>query len=423
MGLPPLSLKKDDERVLGKLSFRIDASGGDLLGPDSWVKTYTVMLPVTRDILEAGKVARLIASKPIEHFQAALEGANAYALGDIERLETTLGTEKLDQQRREGSRRLKEIEAAKQKLAEDYAQSEETQGNTGVQTRAGSTTGDRRTGVSREEAEAKYSVLQEEADKVEGRLKELEAESNRISPANWLLFEALDLVVGATKDDPRNILRQARLHYKNEMAREGKIPTGHGLLIELNRRTGAHRAELCDEADRMLRSEHAHWDEVMKSPRRLAERIEELLHVNEVLHVGRDTVPIQPAANFARRMLSSTYASDVTYQPFLQTFIEDTSVSLEELAEQITDKCNKLPLLFDTDRGTAAVSAFVAPAAKPNARSRRNRNAGGNGMQSIYPEGETTGCRHCGELTHYVKNCELAKAVKALREKRTQSQK
>lgn len=419
MGLPPLSLKKDDERVLEKLSFRIDASGGDLLGPESWVKTYTVMLPVTRDILEAGKVARLIASKPIEHFQAALEGANAYALGDIERLETTLGTEKLDQQRRKGSRRLKELEAAMQKVVDDYAQKEGTLENTGVQTRAGSATGDRRT----EEAEAKYTVLQNEVDTIENKLKELEAESDSISPANWLLFEALDLVIGTTKDDPRNILRQARLHYKNEMAREGKIPTGYGLLVELHRRTGAHRAELCDEADRMLRPEHAHWDEVMKSPRRLAERIEELLHVNEVLHVGRDTFPIQPAASFARRMLSSAYASDVTYQPFLQTFIEDTSVSLEKLAEQITDKCNKLPLLFDTDRGTAAVSAFVAPAAKPNARPRRNRNAGGNGTQSIYPEGETTGCRHCGELTHYVKNCELAKAVKALREKRSQSQK
>ena len=83
----------------------------------------------------------------------------------------------------------------------------------------------------------------------------------------------------------------------------------------------------------------------MRSPRRLAERFKELLRVNEVLHSGRATPAVLPAATFTRRMLSSAYANDVTYQPFLQTFIGDMTISLDDLAEQTTDKCNKLPQL------------------------------------------------------------------------------
>jgi len=155
-----------------------------MLGPESWVKNYTVIIPVARSILEAGKVAKIINLKPIDHFQAAIDGLNDYSAGDISKLERTLVT-KLLLQRTEGARKIKEPDAAMQKLVEEYAgETEEVQEKTGVQTRVGLTAVEQKM----EDAKAKYEELRKELDRTGNKLKKLEAESDFISLSNWLLF-------------------------------------------------------------------------------------------------------------------------------------------------------------------------------------------------------------------------------------------
>ena len=372
---------------------------------------------------------------------------------DIGKVDSALSPERYQKAVDAESAKLKAIEEKILVLQNTTAVKRE-----GVQTRSGDTAATESASNADEE---KLASLQNDREAISENLARLEDEKKYASSVDILLNTGFDLVIGATKDDPDNMLRDVRSEHSKSVIQRGELSTGRGLLMAIEARTTAHREVLRDEAARMMRPERPIWEGILGVPRLMADRIEALCHAGKVLY-SREEVPIvYPAASFARYVLAKYYTNDVTYEPFLSKFIATSSLTMGDLAKQIKDNCTAVPFLWDKDL-TERVGAFVATTTNPRPQLTSSRTQGsgappqfrrgsgkggptgsgfvqggptgsgfvkggptGSGFakggptgRSMYKPGSVKGCNHCASLEHFVATCPEYKKVLRIRESR-----
>ena len=417
----------DEAKQLGKINPRVPRNGNPivLIGDESVITTHTVVAHIVLAVLQRARNDKWGASKPYDHYNPAIDLARAFANGDIARVDNELSPERFQQALEAEHAKLKTTDAEILDLQSTTAVKRE-----GVQTRSGDTA----TTESASKAEVeKLESLQKERAAISENLTQL-ADSKRYAfSVDCLLFAVFDLVIGATKDDPDNLLRDVRSDYSKSVIQRGELATGRGLLMAIEARITAHREVLRDELMRMVRPEHASWEGILAIPRRMAERIEALCHVCKVLYTREEVPVVLPAAAFARHVLATHYTNDVTYEPFLSKFVATSSLTMEDLAKQIKDNCNSVPFLWDKD--LTRVGAFVATTmnpkphqltsprkqgSRPSSQPRRGGGKGGQTGRSTYKEGSIRGCNHCASMGHRMADCEEYKKVQAIREARAQ---
>ena len=422
-----VGLYPDETKQLGAINPRVPRIGNPivLIGNESVITTHTVVAQTVLAVLQRARNDKWGASKPYDHYNPAIDLARAFANGDIASVDNELSPERFQQALEAEHAKLKTTDAEILDLQSTTAVKRE-----GVQTRSGDTA----TAESASKAEVeKLESLQKERAAISENLTKL-ADSKRYAfSVDCLLFSVFDLVIGATKDDPDNLLRDVRSDYTKSVIQRGELATGRGLLMAIEARITAHREVLRDELMRMVRPEHASWEGILAIPRRMAERIEALCHVCKVLYSGDEVPPVLPAATFARHALATHYTNDVTYEPFLSKFVATSSLTMEDLAKQIKDNCNSVPFLWDKD--LTRVGAFVATTtdpkphqltsprkqgSRPSSQPRRGGGKGGQTGRSTYKEGGIRGCNHCASMDHKVADCKEYKKVQAIREARAQ---
>ncbi|CAL6335127.1 unnamed protein product [Bathycoccus prasinos] len=422
-----VGLYDDETKQLGEINPRVPRNGNPtvLIGDESVITTHTVVAQIVLAVLQRARTDKWGASKPYDHYNPAIDLARAFANGDIARVDNELSPERFQQALEAEHAKLKTTDAEILDLQSTTAVKRE-----GVQTRSGDTA----TTESASKAEVeKLESLQKERAAISENLTQL-ADSKRYAfSVDCLLFAVFDLVIGATKDDPDNLLRDVRSDYSKSVIQRGELATGRGLLMAIEARITAHREVLRDELMRMVRPEHASWEGILAIPRRMAERIEALCHVCKVLYSREEVPPVLPAATFARHVLATHYTNDVTYEPFLSKFVAPSSLTMEDLAKQIKDNCNSVPFLWDKD--LTRVGAFVATTmnpkphqltsprkqgSRPSSQLRRGGGKGGKTGRSTYKEGNIRGCNHCASMDHFVADCQEYKNVQAIREARAQ---
>jgi hypothetical protein len=425
-------LYDDEAKQLGKICPRAPRNGNpiELIGDESVITTYTVVAHIVLAVLQRARNDKWGASKPYDHYNPAIDLARAFANGDIARIDNDLSPGKYQQALEAGREKLKTIDAEILELQGTTAVKRE-----GVQTRSGDTATTEAAAKADVEKLEKLESLQKVRASISENLTRLDDSKTYAFSVDSLLFSVFDLVIGATKDDPDNLLRAVRKDYSKSVIQRGELSTGRGLLMAIEARIVAHREVLRDELMRMVRPEHASWEGILAIPRSMAERIEALCHVCKVLYSREETQVVLPAATFARHVLATHYTNDVTYEPFLSKFVADPSLTMEELAKQIKDNCVKVPFLWDKD--LTSVGAFVATTMNPkpqqltsprkqgsrprsSSQRRRGGGTGGSTGRSTYKEGSVRGCNHCASLEHFVADCKEYKKVQAIREARAQ---
>jgi len=419
----------DETNQLGEINPQAPRNGDPivLIGDKSLITIYTRIAQTVLAVLQRARTDKWVASKPHDHYNPAINLARAFANGDIASVDNELSPERFQQALEAGHAKLKTTDAEILDLQSTTAVKRE-----GVQTRSGDTA----TTESASKAEVeKLESLQKDRAAISENLTQL-ADSKRYAfSVDCLLFAVFDLVIGATKDDPDNLLRDVRSDYSKSVIQKGELATGRGLLMAIDARITAHREVLRDELMRMVRPEHASWEGILAIPRRMAERIEALCHVCKVLYSGDEVPPVLPAAPFARHALAKHYTNDVTYEPFLSKFVGTSSLTMEDLAKQIKDNCNSVPFLWDKD--LSRVGAFVATTmnpkphqltsqrkqgSRPSPQLRRGDGKGGQTGRSTFKEGSIRGCNHCASMGHKMADCKEYQKVQAIREARAQQQ-